>query len=749
VVDESHVTIPQIGGMYEGDRSRKQTLVDFGFRLPSALDNRPLRFEEFETLTGPTLYVSATPAEYELRKSRGVIVEQIIRPTGLIDPEIVIKPVENQVDDLLSEIRARVEKKERVLVTTLTKRMAEDLTDYLGEMGVKVRYLHSDIDALQRVDILRGLRLAEFDVLVGINLLREGLDLPEVSLVAILDADKEGFLRSERSLIQTAGRAARNVNGRVILYADTDDRFDAARARRDHAPPDQAARVQPGARHHATHRAEEHGGRDAHDLGGGRERRECGRRRAGSARGGRRARDRSAARRLEDEMTGGGEEARVRARRIAARPHRGSAHGARERGAHGPHARRGRNRPGARRRYGDGARWPASHRRACRAAAPRVGDAAPDAPVDAGPRPPIGRAIGAARSARPPRAGAAHRMTVSRREFAVTAACVAAFLVFPGSRHYPGALLVSFVPRAVLAGLVAGLAATGGVRPAIACAAAGAVLGGLVLLPLLAGEFPWLWLIAGMTTAMGAAASSRWARAQTSRPLAAALALAAVTGCHVWTLGLAGGPYAASLLERERVYARPVEPERYAFRRRDLSQNGGAHEAGRAVLRRFPAGLARGLPLRRLHPQRVELPRARPVLPVALPAGLDRSRPAGVVHGVHRAGGDRRLVPRRHVRGRRDRAARADRRALVLRVLRPGVALLVQLRRGVGGRRRGAGARSSCCGAAGWRARSRWWPRSRSGSWRSCSSRPGSWHGVSRAASVAARSGSAWRWSDR
>src|SRR3989454_4134955 len=220
VIDESHVTVPQIGGMYEGDRSRKQTLVDFGFRLPSALDNRPLRFDEFETLTGPTLYVSATPADYELRRSRGVIVEQIIRPTGLVDPELVVKPVQGQVDDLLEEIRVRVAAHERVLVTTLTKRMAEDLTDYLTEAGVKVRYLHSDIDALERVEILRGLRLAEFDVLVGINLLREGLDLPEVSLVAILDADKEGFLRSERSLIQTAGRAARNAGGRVVLYAD-------------------------------------------------------------------------------------------------------------------------------------------------------------------------------------------------------------------------------------------------------------------------------------------------------------------------------------------------------------------------------------------------------------------------------------------------------------------------------------------------------------------------------------------------
>ncbi|MCE9627622.1 MAG: excinuclease ABC subunit UvrB, partial [Candidatus Eisenbacteria bacterium] len=220
IIDESHVSVSQIGGMYEGDRSRKQTLVDFGFRLPSALDNRPLKFPEFEKLVGPIIYISATPGEFELNKSQGVIVEQIIRPTGLIDPELVIKPIDGQVDDLLGEIRERVARKERVLVTTLTKRMSEDLTDYLTEMGVKVRYLHSDIDALERVEILRGLRLADFDVLVGINLLREGLDLPVVSLVAFLDADKEGFLRSERSLIQTAGRAARNAGGRVIFYAD-------------------------------------------------------------------------------------------------------------------------------------------------------------------------------------------------------------------------------------------------------------------------------------------------------------------------------------------------------------------------------------------------------------------------------------------------------------------------------------------------------------------------------------------------
>ncbi|TMQ66122.1 MAG: excinuclease ABC subunit UvrB [Candidatus Eisenbacteria bacterium] len=220
IIDESHVTVPQIGGMYEGDRSRKQTLVEYGFRLPSALDNRPLRFDEFERLTGQTIYVSATPSDYELRKSGGVVVEQIIRPTGLIDPRISIRPTKGQIDDLLEEIKRRVERAERVLVTTLTKRMAEDLTEYLFQAGVNVRYIHSDIDAIERVEILRALRLQKVDVLVGINLLREGLDLPEVSLVAILDADKEGFLRSETSLIQTSGRAARHVNGEVILYAD-------------------------------------------------------------------------------------------------------------------------------------------------------------------------------------------------------------------------------------------------------------------------------------------------------------------------------------------------------------------------------------------------------------------------------------------------------------------------------------------------------------------------------------------------
>ncbi|MCL1089415.1 excinuclease ABC subunit UvrB [Shewanella profunda] len=220
IIDESHVTVPQIGAMYKGDRSRKTTLVEYGFRLPSALDNRPLKFEEFEQLMPQTIYVSATPSLYELEKSEGEIAEQVVRPTGLLDPELEVRPVATQVDDLLSEIAKRVAVNERVLVTTLTKRMSEDLTEYLDEHGVKVRYLHSDIDTVERVEIIRDLRLGKFDVLVGINLLREGLDMPEVSLVCILDADKEGFLRSERSLIQTIGRAARNVNGKVILYGD-------------------------------------------------------------------------------------------------------------------------------------------------------------------------------------------------------------------------------------------------------------------------------------------------------------------------------------------------------------------------------------------------------------------------------------------------------------------------------------------------------------------------------------------------
>ncbi|HTS20213.1 MAG TPA: excinuclease ABC subunit UvrB [Casimicrobiaceae bacterium] len=219
-IDESHVTIPQVGGMYRGDRARKENLVNYGFRLPSALDNRPLRFDEFEKLLPQCVFVSATPAEYE-RQHSGQVVEQVVRPTGLVDPMLEVRPAQTQVDDLLSEIAARVERNERVLVTTLTKRMAEDLTDYLNEHGVKVRYLHSDIDTVERVEIIRDLRLGEFDVLVGINLLREGLDIPEVSLVAVLDADKEGFLRAERSLIQTIGRAARHINGTAILYADT------------------------------------------------------------------------------------------------------------------------------------------------------------------------------------------------------------------------------------------------------------------------------------------------------------------------------------------------------------------------------------------------------------------------------------------------------------------------------------------------------------------------------------------------
>ncbi|MDO2948883.1 excinuclease ABC subunit UvrB [Aeromonas simiae] len=220
IIDESHVTVPQIGAMYKGDRSRKETLVEYGFRLPSALDNRPLKFDEFEALMPQTVFVSATPGPYELGKSGGDVVQQVVRPTGLLDPELEVRPVTTQVDDLLSEIRQRVAVDERVLVTTLTKKMAEDLTEYLADHGVKVRYLHSDIDTVERVEIIRDLRLGKFDVVVGINLLREGLDMPEVSLVAILDADKEGFLRSTRSLIQTIGRAARNVNGKVILYGD-------------------------------------------------------------------------------------------------------------------------------------------------------------------------------------------------------------------------------------------------------------------------------------------------------------------------------------------------------------------------------------------------------------------------------------------------------------------------------------------------------------------------------------------------
>jgi excinuclease ABC subunit B len=220
IIDESHVTVPQLRAMYNGDRKRKETLVEHGFRLPSALDNRPMKFEEFEKMINQVIFVSATPSDYELEKSGGVIVEQIIRPTGLLDPPIEVRPITGQIDDLISEIRDRVTRKERTLVTTLTKKMAEDLADYLDKIGIRVRYIHSDIDSLERVEILRDLRIGEFDILVGVNLLREGLDLPEVSLVAIIDADKEGFLRSEKSLMQVAGRTARNVNGKVIMYAD-------------------------------------------------------------------------------------------------------------------------------------------------------------------------------------------------------------------------------------------------------------------------------------------------------------------------------------------------------------------------------------------------------------------------------------------------------------------------------------------------------------------------------------------------
>jgi len=219
-VDESHITIPQVGGMYRGDRSRKETLVQYGFRLPAALDNRPLKFDEFAAKLSQVIYVSATPADYELQECQGVVVEQVIRPTGLLDPFVEVRPSLNQIDDLMEEIHQRIRKNERILVTTLTKRMAEELSKYFGRLDIRCRYIHSDVETLERVEILRDLRLGNFDVLIGVNLLREGLDLPEVSLVAILDADKEGFLRSERSLTQTAGRAARNVNSRVIMYAD-------------------------------------------------------------------------------------------------------------------------------------------------------------------------------------------------------------------------------------------------------------------------------------------------------------------------------------------------------------------------------------------------------------------------------------------------------------------------------------------------------------------------------------------------
>ena len=320
IIDESHQTVPQIGAMYNGDRSRKETLVEFGFRLPSALDNRPLRFDEWRQRARQTLYVSATPAEWELAEAKGVVVDQIIRPTGLLDPVVEIRPVAHQVDDLLAEIRLRVAAGERVLVTTLTKRMSEDLSEYYREIGVKVRYLHSDVDTLERIQIIRDLRRGEFDVLVGINLLREGLDIPEVSLVGILDADKEGFLRSERSLIQTIGRASRNVNGKVLLYADKEtasirDAWSARSAPAASASGD----VQPRARDHASiGEPQDHGDADrraAPEEGAAFCPTRGGRSQAARQPRGRAHRDRQAAAR----DAAGGERSRVRAGRPASR----------------------------------------------------------------------------------------------------------------------------------------------------------------------------------------------------------------------------------------------------------------------------------------------------------------------------------------------------------------------------------------------------------------------------------------------
>ena len=339
IVDESHITIPQVHGMYKNDRTRKEILVDFGFRLPSALDNRPLTFDEFEDHMSQVVYMSATPGPYETERAQRV-AEQFIRPTGVVDPTISVRPTAGQIDDLLAEIRATVERGERALVTTLTKKMAEDLADYLGELGIKVQWLHSEVDTLERIEILRDLRLGVYDVLVGINLLREGLDLPEVTLVAILDADKEGFLRSGGSLIQVIGRAARNIGGRVVMYADRVDRLDEGRHRRDRSSPRQAGRLQRGARHHPRDGDE---GDPRHPRGPAAGRRGAHRAPArGKGAGGDRGDDGPPG--GPDE--GGGAQSRVRARRGA--PRRGARAATPARGARG----RARHDPGGRVRGG-------------------------------------------------------------------------------------------------------------------------------------------------------------------------------------------------------------------------------------------------------------------------------------------------------------------------------------------------------------------------------------------------------------
>ena len=318
VIDESHITIPQLGGMFRGDRSRKQTLVDYGFRLPSALDNRPLCFEEFDARVRQRIYVSATPGPYEVKQADGRIVEQIVRPTGLMDPRITVKPAANQVDDLLGEIRARLAQGERVLVTTLTKRMSEDLTEYYQDLGLKVRYLHSDITTLERMEIIRDLRLGVFDVLIGINLLREGLDLPEVSLVAILDADKEGFLRSARSLIQTCGRAARNVNGQVLFYADRVTPSMTAALEETNRRRRRPGGLQPGARHHPGNHPEPDQRRPGLGVRGRLCHRAPGRGGADALPDGKAGSDPEAP---EERNAGRGEEAGIRAGRHPAGPH--------------------------------------------------------------------------------------------------------------------------------------------------------------------------------------------------------------------------------------------------------------------------------------------------------------------------------------------------------------------------------------------------------------------------------------------